>query len=101
VVNAGNQVAGIMGDHRLAAVSVRKIEDMTETPEALGIRKVMEFYPLEDSESKLQLCGISWQESGTGDALVSCAILFGVGVGNQGGAPGPMTDNAGCLIHTL
>ena len=90
-----------MGDHRLAAVSVRRLEDMTETAEALGIRKVMEFYPLEDADSKLQLCGISWQEGGTGDVYLSAAILFGVGVGNQGGAAGSMTDYAGCVLRTL
>jgi hypothetical protein len=43
---------------------------------------------------------VLWQEQGTGDAYISPAILFGVGVGNQGGAVGSMTDYAGCVIHT-
>jgi hypothetical protein len=81
---AGNQVAGIVGDSRLAAVAVRKIEDMTDTAKALGVPRVMEFWPLTDSESGLELCGIGWQQGGTGDTIVSAAILFGIGCGNQG-----------------
>ena len=63
-----------------------------------GIRKAMEFWPLRDEESGIELCGIGCQEAGTGDVYASVAILFGTGVGNQGGAPGTMTDNAGCRV---
>jgi hypothetical protein len=96
----GNNLGGLMGDNRLACVSVRKIQDMDNVAEELGVPKVMEFIPLKDQESGLELCGIAWQEQGTGDAFLSAAILFGVGAGNQGGAAGTMTDNAGCLILT-
>jgi hypothetical protein len=97
----GPNVGGLDGDQRLAAVSVRKPQDMTETAESLGIRRVMEFYPLTDAENGPELRGISWQEGGTGNVYVSVATLFGTGVGNQGGPVGSMTDNAGCLIRTL
>jgi hypothetical protein len=93
-------IGGLAADRRLAVVSVRKIEDMTDTVKALGIRKVMDFYPLRDDESNLELCGIAWQEAGTGDVYITVAILFGVGVGNQRGGAGTVTDDAGCLIKT-
>ena len=98
---AGNQVAGIVGDSRLAAIAVRKIEDMTSTAKALGVPSVMEFWPLTDAESGLEICGIGWQEAGTGDVIVSAAILFGIGCGNQGGVAGTMTDNAGLKLLSL
>jgi hypothetical protein len=101
VVNAGNQLAGIVGDHRLAAVSVRQITDMENTAKSLGIYEVIRFYPLEDPDSKLQLTGISFQEGGTGDIILSVAILFGVHVGNGGGAAGSITDNAGLKLVTM
>jgi hypothetical protein len=98
---AGNQVQGIVGDKRLAAVAVRRIEDMTETAKALGIPRVMEFHAVEDADTKLQLCGISWQEQGTGDTYLAAAILFGVGCGNQGTGAGSMTDNAGLKLLSM
>ena len=100
VTKAGVNIGGIVGDHRLACVSVRKLEDMESTAKSLKIREVMRFYPLTDEESGLELCGISFQEAGTGDVYLTVAILFGVGVGNQGGAPGSVTDNAGLLLKT-
>ena len=101
VSRAGNNVAGLVGDSRLAAVAVRKIEDMTDTAKALGVPPVMEFCPLTDADSGLEICGIGWQEAGTGDLIVSAAILFGIGCGNQGGAAGTMTDNAGLKLISL
>lgn len=98
---AGNQVAGILGDSRLAAVAVRKIENANNIAEELGVPKVMEFYPLRDSESGLEMTGVSWEEQGTGDIYLASAILFGVGCGNQGGAAGSMTDNAGLKLLSL
>ena len=59
----------------------------------------MDFIPMEDPETKLQLLGVQWQEVGTGDVYVSCAILFGIAAGNQGGAPGSICDNAGLLVR--
>jgi hypothetical protein len=89
-----------MMDPRFAVVSVRRIEDMENVAESLGIRSVMKFYPLTDEDTGLELCGVSWQEPGTGSLLLSVAVLCGCGVGNQGGAAGTMTNNSGCLIHT-
>jgi len=98
VINAGNNLAGIMMDPRFALVAVRKIEDMANAAESLGVPSVMNFYPLRDTDTGLEICGITWQDAGTGDQYITAAILFGVAVGNQGGAPGSMTDDAGCLI---
>jgi hypothetical protein len=93
-----NSIGGVVGDHRLAVVAVRKIQDMNDIVSQLGIPKVMEFYPLTDKESGLEVTGVAWQESGTGDMFISATLLFGTGVGNQGGAAGTMTDNAGLLL---
>jgi hypothetical protein len=87
-------------DNRLAVVSVRKVQDITALPKLLNIPRVMDFVPLKDEESGLELAGVSWQEAGTGDLFLGVTILFGVGVGNQGGAVGTMTDYAGGLIRT-
>ena len=57
--------------------------------------------PFVGDETGLELCGITWQEGGTGDTYVSAALLFGVSVGNGGGAAGAMTDYAGTLIKVL
>ena len=94
------QIELAAGDRRLAAVAVRKIRDMSATAKALGIPIMMDFHPAKDAQSGLELTGIVWQESGTGDTYLSVAILFGVGVGNQGAGAGSMTDHAGCLIRT-
>ena len=96
-----NQVVGIVGDSRLAAVAVRKLEDMNETAKARGIPRVMEFTSVKDDESGLELCGITWQEGGTGDVYLSAAILFGVGCGKQGTGAGAMTDNAGFKLLSI
>jgi hypothetical protein len=98
--NSGTNITGLMADDRLACVSVRKIKDMENAAESLGIRATMKFYPLKDEESGLELTGLSWQEGGTGDVYVAAAILFGTHVGNGGQPAGSMTDNAGCLIFT-
>ncbi len=100
VINAGNNLGGVFGDHRLAVVSVRKIEDMENAAKSFGIREVMRFYPMRDEQTGLELCGISFQEAGTGQVHLSVALLFGVGVGNQFGSPGTKTDNAGLLVQT-
>lgn len=97
----GANLGGLAGDHRLAVVAVRKIHDMADAAKSLGIRKTMEVYPLRDDETGLELSGIAWQEAGTGVVYLSAAVLFGVGVGNQGGAAGTKTDYAGCLIRTI
>ncbi len=90
--------AGLAGDKRMAVVAIRALEGTSNVAEQLGVPKVMEFYPVQDDESKLSLTGVTWQEQGTGDTFLSVAILFGTGVGNQGGAPGSVTDNAGLVL---
>jgi hypothetical protein len=101
VILAGNKVQGIVGDSRLVGVAVRRLEDMTSTAKALGIPRVMEFTSTKDDESGLELCGISWQEGGTGDVYLAVALLFGVACGNQGTGAGAMTDNAGLKLLSL
>lgn len=98
IINSGNNIGGIICDPRFALVAVRKIRDMEQAARSLGIRQMMKFYPLRDEDSGLELCGIAWQEAGTGDVYLSVAILYGVHCGTGGGAPGSLTDDAGCLI---
>ena len=99
---AGNiNASGLALDHRLAAVSVRKIHSMEDAAKSLGIRKTMSFTPVRDEDSGLELTGISFQQGGTGDVYLAAAILFGVHVGNDLGAAGSQTDNAGCILRSL
>lgn len=92
-------IGGIAGDHRLAVVAVRKLQDMNNIVEQLGIPKVMEWFPIRDESSGLELTGVAWQESGTSDLYLSIGLLWGCGTGSQGGAAGTMTDNAGLLLR--
>ncbi len=94
---AGNNLLGVAGDSRAIAVATRQIE-FSNAADQLGVPKVMEFYPMTDEESGINMTGAAWQEAGTGDVFVSCGILFGVSAGKQGGANGTITDNAGCRI---
>jgi hypothetical protein len=80
---------------------VRKIENANNIAEELGIRKVVDFTPIKDSDSGLELTGITWMEQGTGDVFLSAAILFGIACGNQGGAAGSLTDAAGLNLLSL
>ena len=65
----------------------------------LGIPEVMSFDQLADELSGVHMTGTGWQEAGTADVYVACGVLFGVGVGKQGGAAGTITDNGGLLIR--
>lgn len=100
VVNMGSGFQGIFGDDRLACVSVRRLKEMQESfAENLGIEHpTMAYFPMHDEESGLYMTGAGWQEGGTGDSYVGAVILFGTSVGNGGGVPGSMTDDAGCLL---
>jgi hypothetical protein len=91
--------AALCGDRRAICLAARR-PDFSNAADELGVPKIMDFYPIEDTDAKLPLLGVAWQEVGTGDVYVSAAILFGVGSGNQGGAPGSITDNAGLLIRS-
>jgi hypothetical protein len=94
----GSGYNGFFGDRRAITIACRR-PDFSNAADELQVPRVMEFYPLEDSESGLYMTGVAWQEVGTGDVYVSAAILFGVSCGNQGGAPGAITDSAGLLIR--
>lgn len=94
---AGGNLLGYAGDARGIVVATRQL-DFSNAADQLGIPKVMEFYPMMDSESGISMTGAGWQEAGTGDVYVSCGVLFGTAAGKQGGAAGTITDNAGVRI---
>lgn len=94
---AGNNLLGVVGDKRAFCVASRQL-DFSNAADKLGVPKVMEFYPMSDVGSGVNMTGAAWQEAGTGDVYVALGLLFGVGSGKQGGAAGTITDNAGCLL---
>lgn len=96
---AGGNLVGYAGDKRGVAVATRRI-DFANVAEQLGVTKVMDFYPMSDAESGVEMTGVAWQEQGTGNVYVGCGLLFGIGAGAQGGAAGSITDNAGVRIVT-
>ena len=95
--NVGNNVQAFFGDPRAICVATRK-PDFSNAAAQLGCPEVMRFFPLSDPESGINAVGVMWQEPGTGDVIVSVGILFGIGAGNQGGAAGTITDNAGVVV---
>jgi len=92
------QCVGVAGDGRLAGLCVRRIQESSSIARALGIPVKMDFHPIRDEASGLELMGICWQEQNTGDVYLTVAILYGFAIGNQLGPAGGMTDNAGCLL---
>ena len=90
--NGGN-LGGLFSDSRGIAIASRQL-DFSNAADKLGVPKVMEFYPMVDEESGVNMTGAAWQEAGTGDVYVSAGLLFGIGAGKQGGAVGTITDNA-------
>lgn len=95
----GNNVSAVFSDPRGIVVATRK-PDYANVAKDLGCPEIMRFFPLSDPGSGLNATGVMWQEIGTGDVIVSVAILFGASVGNQGGAAGSITDNAGVIVTT-
>lgn len=94
---AGGNLQAVCGDSRAIVVATRR-PDYSNVQAELGVPRVMEFHQIQDDESGIFMTGASWQEVGTGDVYVAAGILFGVGAGNQGGAAGTITDNAGLLV---
>jgi hypothetical protein len=92
----GNLI-GFAGDPRAIVVATRQL-DFSNAADQLGVPKVQEFYPMVDELSGIHMTGTAWQEVGTGNVLIGCGLLFGVSAGNQGGAAGTITDNAGVRI---
>ena len=93
----GNNLTAVFADPRAIVVATRK-PDFSNVAEQLGCPEIMRFFPLSDPESGLNAIGVMWQEPGTGDVIVSIAILWGVAGGNQGGAAGTVTDQAAVLV---
>jgi hypothetical protein len=96
---AGGNLIGFAGDSRAVAIASRRI-DYSNAADQLGVPKIMEFYPMSDAMSGVEMTGVAWQEAGTGDVFIGAGLLFGVGAGKQGGANGAITDNAGIRIVT-
>jgi hypothetical protein len=92
----GNLCA-FFGDRRAILFASRPVQ-FSNAAEELGVPQVMEFREVRDPESGLTLRGVLLQEVGIGDVYVSCALLFGVTAGSQGGAPGAITDAAGLRV---
>jgi hypothetical protein len=95
---AGGGLWGYAGENRGICVASRQIDFANSAAELLGVPKVMEFYPIMDEESGVNMTGAAWQEAGTGDVYVAAGLLFGVGSGKQGGANGTITDNGGVRL---
>jgi hypothetical protein len=93
----GNNLTAVFSDPRGFVVATRK-PDFSNVAEQLGAPEIMRFFPLSDPESGLNAIGVVWQEPGTGDVIVSIAILWGIAAGNQGGAAGTITDSATVIV---
>ena len=74
-------------------------------PAELGVPQIIQFFPMTDPETGLEMTGVAWQAQNTGDVFVSCAVLYGVNAGaavtgdtttvaNRG------SDQAGLIITT-
>lgn len=96
--STGN-ISAVFGDRRAFGIAMRSIR-FSNAAEELGVPTVMDFYNLQDPETKMPFTGVAYQLPGTGDVIVSAAALYGVCAGNQGGAPGAKADNAALLIKT-
>lgn len=90
---AQENLVGFFGDPRAVVIANRRV-DFSNAADMLGVPKVMEFYQVSDPDTGLEMTGVGWQEVGTGDVYVSCALLYGVTVGKNGGAQDAVTDKA-------
>jgi hypothetical protein len=84
---------GLFGDRRAITIANRRV-DFSNAAEQLGVPQVMQFYPISDPETGLQMTGVAWQEVGTGDVYVSAAVLYGATAGANGGAADSACDKA-------
>lgn len=92
-------LSGFFGDRRAIVIANRRV-DYSNAAAQLGVPEVMKFYPLSDPMTGLNLTGVAYQKAGTGDVIVSVAILYGIGAGTQGGAANALTDAAGYRTTT-
>jgi hypothetical protein len=96
--NAAN-VSGFFGDRRAVTVAAR-VPNVGDAASELGIPSIAKFETIQDPDTGMTFLGIGWQEAGTFDTYLTVAILYGVSAGNQGGAAGAITDNAGYYTKT-
>lgn len=94
--NAQNLTA-FFADKRAIVIANRRV-DYSNAAAQLGVPEVMKFYPISDPSTGLEMTGVAYQKAGTGDVFVSCAVLYGVGAGAQGGAANGITDLGGYRV---
>lgn len=97
-------LSAFFGDRRAIVLANRRL-DFSNAAAELNVPQVMQFYPISDPETGLEMTGVAWQQPGTGDVYVSCGVLYGVnaGAGVPGDSPtvaGRGTDLAGLRIVT-
>lgn len=87
------------GDKRSIVIANRRV-DFSNAAQELGVNQIMQFYPISDPSTGLEMTGVAWQQPGTGDVYVSAAVLYGVAAGAQGGAANAITDQAGYWLKS-
>ncbi len=92
-------LSAFFGDRRSIVIANRRI-DFSNAAEQLGVAQIMQFFPISDPDTGLEMTGVAWQQPGTGDVYVSAAVLYGIGAGAQGGAADSKTDPAGIRVKT-
>lgn len=97
-------VQAFFGDPRALVIANRRV-DFSNAAAELGVPQIMQFYPITDPETGLEMTGVAWQQPGTGDVFVSCAVLYGVNAGaavtgDTTTVAGRGVDNAGVIITT-
>lgn len=91
--NSVNATA-FFGDRRALVIANRRVDFSTAAQE-LGVPQIMQFYPMTDEETGLQMTGVAWQAVGTGDVFVSAAVLYGVTAGANVTGESPTVVNHG------
>jgi hypothetical protein len=87
-------LSAFFGDKRSIVIANRRV-DFSNAAQELGVNQIMQFYPISDPSTGLEMTGVAWQQPGTGDVYVSAAVLYGLSAGAQGGAANSITDAAG------
>lgn len=95
---SGGNVIGLAGESRLIGTVIRRPFSPASLARQLGIPEMMSENVKTDETSGLTLAAYGWQEAGTGDAYLTITTLVGYVVGNNGGMPGSLTDNAGLIL---
>lgn len=90
-------LSAFFGDKRSVVIANRRI-DFSNAAAELGVTQIMNFYPISDPETGLEMTGVAYQQPGTGDVYVAAGVLYGIGSGDQGGAADSITGKAGLRV---